>query len=311
MTQRGGRVTVLLNASAGRTELQAAELEAQLGSDLVDVVSVPPAALQDAVRRAVEGRPHILGIAGGDGSLHTAAAVLAGSGTTLAVVPTGTLNHFAQRVGIHSIDDAAEALRSGRITKLPVGSAGDRVFLNTFTFGEYSRIVRIRERFRPRLGKWPAAALAFTTALFSLRRLRLTISTPEAVLARRTPFVWVGVGWGSFPRVHEALERRSKPDLEVAVLASPSRMAGLGFLVRLSARMVSRQRPIRDRALEILNTRALTVDSGHRIDATADGEVLRLQPPIDIGIRDDALSVLVGPHFDSTHAVPRPSPTVV
>jgi diacylglycerol kinase family enzyme len=298
MTSGGGRVTVLLNASAGRTEQQAAELEAQLGSDLVDVVSIPPAALPEAVSRAAEDRPEILGIAGGDGSLHAAAAILAGSGITLAVVPTGTLNHFAQRVGIRSIDDAAEALRNGRTTRLPVGTAGDHIFLNTLTFGEYSRIVRIRERLRPRLGKWPAAAAAFTTALFTLRRLRLTITTADSVLPRRTPFVWVGVGWGSFPRVHEALERRSKPDLEVAVLASPSRVAGLGFLVRLSARMASRQRPIRDRALEILNTRALTVDSGHRIDATADGEVLRLQPPVNVGIRDDALSVLVGPHFD-------------
>jgi diacylglycerol kinase family enzyme len=300
MTAGGGRVTVLLNASAGRTQKPAAELEAQLGSDTVDVVSVPPAALQEAVRRAAEGRPQVLGIAGGDGSLHAAAAILAGSGITLAVVPTGTLNHFAQRVGIRSIDDAAQALRNGRITRLPVGTAGDHIFLNTLTFGEYSRIVRIRERFRPRLGKWTAAAVAFTTALFTLRRLRITISTADSVLARRTPFVWVGVGWGSFPRVHEALERRSKPDLEVAVLASPSRMAGLGFLVRLSARMASRQRPIRDRALEILNTRTLTVDSSHRIDATADGEVLRLQPPVNVGIRDDALSVLVGPHFDES-----------
>jgi diacylglycerol kinase family enzyme len=297
MAGRGERVKIFLNASAGTTAADAADLEAQLGADAVDVVTVPPAALQDALRRELVDRPAVIGVAGGDGTLCTAANVLAGSHTTLAVVPTGTLNHFARRIGIHSIEDAAGALRNHRVATLPVGAAGDRVFLNTLTFGEYSRVVRIREHYRPRLGKWPAAVVAFTTALITNRRLRLTVATPTALISRRTPFVWVGIGWGSFPRVHEALERRREPDLEVAVLRSASRVAGLGFLLRLGVRMAGRQQPIRDRALDILHTRELSVDSRHRIDATADGEVLRLQPPVTVSVRDGALRVLTGPYF--------------
>lgn len=301
MEARGERVVIFLNASAGRSRTEPGELQRQLGD--VDVVVVPPALLQDAVRRAIaEGRT-IVGIAGGDGSMHTAAAVLAGTDTVLAPVPTGTLNHFSRRVGIPDLAAAAEALRARRITELPVGRAGEHVFLNTLTFGEYSRIVRIRERYRPRMGKWPAAGVAFATAFFTLRRLRLVITTPDAVLTRRTPFVWVGVGWGSFPRVHEALERRSRPDLEVAVLRSHSAAAGLAFLLRLGVRMARRQQPVRDRALDVLQTRSLTVDSRHRIDATADGEVLRLMAPVEVRLEDAALRVLSGP----VHPVdPRP-----
>ncbi|CAN5894291.1 hypothetical protein BH23GEM9_BH23GEM9_33240 [soil metagenome] len=292
---QGGRITVFLNASAGTTAIDAKLLQQRLGEDLVVVTAVPTAGFRDAIRAAVAGGAEIVGVAGGDGTLHAAAAVLVDTATALAPVPTGTLNHFAQRVGIRTVEDAAEALRQRRIATLPVGTAGKHIFLNTLTFGEYSRIVRMRETYRRGLGKWPAAALAFTIALFSLRRLRLSLRTGTETLARRTPFVWVGVGWGSFPRVHEALERRSSPDLEVAVLTSPTRLAGLGFLFRLSARMATRQRPVRDRALEILHTRGLLVDSHHRIDATADGEVLRLQPPVEVGVRDGALRVVTGP----------------
>jgi diacylglycerol kinase family enzyme len=39
------------------------------------------------------------------------------------------------------------------------------------------------------------------------------------------------------------------------------------------------------------------VSADHTIDATADGEVLRLEPPIVLAVRDDALSVLVGPGY--------------
>mgnify|MGYP006186398131 CR=1 FL=1 len=49
----------------------------------------------------------------------------------------------------------------------------DRVFLNTATFGVYAEVVRRRERLRPWLSKWPAAALALLLWLVRLRRLEV------------------------------------------------------------------------------------------------------------------------------------------
>jgi diacylglycerol kinase family enzyme len=287
----GERTPVFLNASAGTSRTEADALRNALGEH-AEVQVVPADAFRDAVSRAVAAGAPVVGIAGGDGTMRAAAAVLVGTGTALAPVPTGTLNNFAQRVGITSVEDAAAALREQRIETLPVGTAGEQIFLNTLTFGEYSRIVRLRESYRRYMGKWPAAGVAFVVALFSLRRLRFSLTVRDEVLTRRTPFVWIGVGWGSFPQVQKALERRSHPDLEVAVLRTSSRAAGFGFLVRLGVRMAAGRLPVRDRALEVLHGRALVVDSDHRVDATADGEVLRLQPPVEVGVRDGALRVV-------------------
>jgi diacylglycerol kinase family enzyme len=49
----------------------------------------------------------------------------------------------------------------------------------------------------------------------------------------------------------------------------------------------------------VVHSRAMTLDSAHRIDATADGEVVRLQPPVEVGVRDAALRVLTGPRLES------------
>jgi diacylglycerol kinase family enzyme len=290
-------VPVLLNAGAGTSQTSGALLQERLGPG-VRVETVPVEGFREGIRRVADAGAAVIGIAGGDGSMHAAAGVLAGTSITLLPVPTGTLNLFARRVGITSVEDAGSALRDGRVRILPVGMVGDRVFLNTLTFGEYSRIVRLRESYRRVLGKWPAAAVAFAIAFVSLRRFDVTLTVQEGAFTRRTPFVWVGVGWGSFPRVHEALERRSHPDLEVAVLQSDTALAGLGFLARLGAHMVRGRGPIRDSALEILHTRDLGLDSRHRIDATADGEVFRVVPPVTVSVRDDALRVLLGPGSD-------------
>src|SRR3954465_2676162 len=65
--------------------------------------------LQDAARSGAQA----LGVAGGDGSVAAAAAVALEHDLPLAVVPAGTLNHFARDVGIETPDDAADPVRTG------------------------------------------------------------------------------------------------------------------------------------------------------------------------------------------------------
>lgn len=289
-----GRIPVFVNAAAGAGAPAAEELEQTLGAEAVRVLIVDPRALASRIAAEVAAGAGIVAVAGGDGSLRTAAAALRGSRTALACVPTGTLNHFARRLGITSVADAAAALRARRIRSIAMGTVGDDVFLNTLTFGEYHRIVRIRERFRRYVGKWPAATAGYVVTVATLRRITLRMKLEDRELTRRTPFLWVGIGRGSFPRVHEAAERRSTPDLEIAVLRSSSARAGIAFLLRLGFRMLRGDGPVRDPSLEVLHGRRLVVDAPHRVDATADGEMLRLRTPVAVSVEDAALRVLTG-----------------
>ncbi len=120
--------------------------------------------LKDAAERCTA-----LGVMGGDGSINCAAGIALEAGVPLAVVPGGTLNHFAGELGINGIEDVVAAVKQGSAVRIAVGSAsadGDGLyFLNTFALGVYPELVKEREKHEGRLGKWPAMALAVSRIL--------------------------------------------------------------------------------------------------------------------------------------------------
>jgi diacylglycerol kinase family enzyme len=220
--------------------------------------------------------------------------VLVGGDAALAPVPTGTLNHFARRLGIPDVPAAARALAHGETARVPVGVMDDRVFLNTATFGVYADVVRLRERLRPRLRKWGAAAVASLVAFARLREMEVELEAGDESLRLRTPLVWVGVGWGSFPFVHEALERRARPDLEIVVVRRRGRLGLLATFLRISLRLRRRDRPVEVPGLEVLHARRVLIRGRRRVGVTLDGEVTRCAPPVFLAVQDDALKVVTG-----------------
>jgi diacylglycerol kinase family enzyme/membrane-associated phospholipid phosphatase len=111
-----------------------------------------------------------LGVAGGDGTVATAASAAAHHRIPLAVLPTGTLNHFAMDLGIPGPAAIIEAVEQGRGCVVDLGTARVdghplRWFINTASLGGYPDMVRFREKWAPRRGKWPAAAVASVRVL--------------------------------------------------------------------------------------------------------------------------------------------------
>ncbi len=89
-----------------------------------------------AKRAAVMGVDTLF-IAGGDGSLHRAAAGLLGSQTALAVLPSGTANVFAQELGLPSLswtnptalESSVKKLLNGTVRTMDVGICQGTPFL--------------------------------------------------------------------------------------------------------------------------------------------------------------------------------------
>ncbi|MEU7133615.1 diacylglycerol kinase family protein [Streptomyces sp. NPDC046261] len=137
------------------------------------------AALEAAAERAAE-LGGALGILGGDGTVNAAAAAAMRRGLPLAVLPGGTHNHFAYDLGIESVADAVRAMEAGEAVAVDVtrfGRAG--CFLNTFSIGAYPELVRVRERWAPRIGTWPAGLLAAVHILRTARPVRLRVDGRE------------------------------------------------------------------------------------------------------------------------------------
>src|SRR4029450_4022902 len=124
-----------------------------------------PACRPAELEGAGAGGCRTIRVAGGDGSINTAAGVALRHGLPLVVVPAGTLNHLARDLGVETLDDAVEAVRQGSAAEIDVGWIRDRAFLNTASFGGYVELVDAREALESRIGKWPAMAVALARVL--------------------------------------------------------------------------------------------------------------------------------------------------
>ena len=126
--------------------------------------------------RSAAARATVLGVMGGDGTVNCAAGIALEAGLPLAVVPGGTLNHFAGELGIASVEEVAAAVRAGTAVRVSVGTAGDGLyFLNTFAVGVYPDIVHEREKREAHLGKWPAMALATVRTVRAAKAIEVSV----------------------------------------------------------------------------------------------------------------------------------------
>jgi diacylglycerol kinase family enzyme/membrane-associated phospholipid phosphatase len=146
----------------------------------------------EAALRAADGRSNgtarAIGVAGGDGTVAAVAAVAGRRSLPLVVVPTGTLNHFARDVGVYDLQEAVDATQAGEAVAVNLGvvevhdgerKPHTRYFLNTASLGGYADLVRLREKWERRWGKWPAFAAALVTSLRKAEPIRVKLDGKE------------------------------------------------------------------------------------------------------------------------------------
>ncbi|WP_084510191.1 bifunctional phosphatase PAP2/diacylglycerol kinase family protein [Nocardia lijiangensis] len=128
-----------------------------------------------------------LGVSGGDGTVSSVAEVAVRCGVPLAVFADGTLNHFARDAGVDAAEQTLAALEHGTVVRVDAAEVrfdddGARIFVNTASLGGYPDFVRLRERWQPRLGKWPAAGIAMIRVLLGAQPLHTVIDrVPTAI----------------------------------------------------------------------------------------------------------------------------------
>jgi undecaprenyl-diphosphatase len=164
---------------------------------------------------------------GGDGTVSAVAQHVAGTQGTMAVLPAGTLNHFARDLGVDDPEVALSALEAGHTAAVDVGRAGDHVFVNTLVFGIYPEIVREREQHERTLGKWLALAASIGRVVIDFDPLEGTVAADGRV--RRLEATAVFVGNGRISTTPGSIGRRARLDegvLDLRVVRSRTGMVG-------------------------------------------------------------------------------------
>jgi diacylglycerol kinase family enzyme len=290
----GARILAFVNSEAGTAD---AACDALDKSGAFDVERVSPRELADRIRRAVNGGAQRVVVAGGDGSIATAAGALRDGACELAILPGGTLNHLAQDLGLPSDLDEAVRVAAGTTTRpIDVGEVNGRVFLNTSSVGVYVTYVRTRERLELRLGYWLASAAAAFRILFRLRTFRVTLEVNGEEREYLTPLVFVGVGEREL-RLPSLGARVPEGRAGLHVMVVQSRTAGRALALAFAAAA----RGVRA-ASQTLEMQSFLVDRV-RIEPkkktlawniAVDGEIVRVTPPLEYRHVPGALRVVVG-----------------
>ncbi|MFF5856818.1 bifunctional phosphatase PAP2/diacylglycerol kinase family protein [Streptomyces sp. NPDC012751] len=200
----GDGLVVVANQASGTADRVSALHDALPGAEIVECA---PQDVAEELEKAA-ARARVLGVCGGDGTVNAAAGVALRHGVPLAVLPGGTLNHFAYDLGVEDERALARAVRHGEAVRVDVGrfasADGSGLFLNTLSMGVYPELVRARDRWSHRIGGWPAGVLG---ALRVLRAGRHPLEVE--VGGERRPLWLLFVGNGVYHRMGLAPGRRT------------------------------------------------------------------------------------------------------
>lgn len=259
-----------------------------------EVEEVPPEELESRLKRAIADRTKRLVVGGGDGTIGTAAALVAGTQTELAILPAGTLNHFAKDHGIpEDLAEAAAIASEGRVEGADIGYMRDSVFLNTSSIGAYVTFVRVRERFEKTLGYKIASFIALLRMFSTLRTFSVELEVDGEKKSYRTPMVFIGVGEREL-QVPELGSRVAKGKRALHVMIVRGRKPARLFAVALAgiARGIAQAKKLPE--FDSFLVDRVTVDLTRPSATIAlDGELKGHDSPLEYRIERDAVRLVV------------------
>jgi diacylglycerol kinase family enzyme len=293
-------IPCLINLSAGngRAVLKAVERDARFAAR-----KCKPDELLAGIQDAVESRAPRIAVAGGDGTIATAAGVLVRSGVELALLPAGTRDHFARTLKIPiDIEDALDIAAGGRIRRVDVGFVNDRMFLNTSSVGAYVEFVHRRERHRKRIGYHLASLVAAAGILAMPDASAVDVAFDGEHRRYRTPLVFlrlrqreagmheIGTDDGKAHRRDEELN--NPPGLRLGIVRGRTR-------IRLAALALTTALHGLDAASQTPHLKSFFIDecvievSAAQTFVAVDGETIPMSTPLSYRVLRGALRIVI------------------
>lgn len=237
---------------------------------------------------------------GGDGTINTVAQAAWRQGCILGVLPQGTFNLFGRTHGIaQDLEQAARSLLRAQPQPVQVGEVNGRLFLVNASLGLYPQLLQDREAFKNQFGRhrWVAILAGLTTIFQWRRQLRLEIELDGQRTQLTTPTVFVGnnrlqlerIGW------EPSLAQRVGEGRLAGLIAKPiGTCTMLWLMLRGAFGRLGDAEQVHDFVFRSLTVR---VPRARRVKVAADGEVMRMAPPLRFSVAQKPLLLML-PHAD-------------
>jgi diacylglycerol kinase family enzyme len=273
------RPVLIINPHSGDGKAQRIDLAgaaAKLGIETV--VRQQGEKISKLAESAVDGGCDHLIIAGGDGSLARVAKVAIERDVAFSCVPSGTRNHFAMDLGLDRSDPAKalDAAFDGVEFKIDVGRIGKRVFLNNVSFGIYADALSDPDYRSHRT----ESVIDATKETLEDPDTRLSVQGPdgttyddiEILLASNNPYRFIG-----------------RPDFAGRASLDTGTLG-----VILVDRTSTRHTDLEHSDIERWTAPTMTVASTKKkVPVGIDGSLHTLKAPVDIGVENKALRVVL------------------
>jgi diacylglycerol kinase (ATP) len=297
------RAVLMVNPYAGGVRRAAVQqVVHHLGLDAAAILEIGrDGSAKDLAARAVQDGIPLLLVAGGDGTQHQAIQALAGSGTALGVLPLGTSNDLARRLGLATtLERSLAETETAKISAIDLIRMGRDWVATVGGLGLPAHVAQACNRLkaRPRL-RQPARALGKTIYTLAAAH-RILCHGPQPVtchigLGGQDPTKWhmSAILVGTVDRFGGGLELVPASQLRGGTFAAllvtaATRPAILNTLLRVRA-----GRPLGRQARRFAHLTHFTFHADRLVGAFGDGEWLGLRHRMVIRLVPDALQVLV------------------
>jgi diacylglycerol kinase family enzyme len=293
------KVIVLLNKSSGPGSEDKDEEECNLILKLFSESKVDAKTeltegkdIQEIVKRSLNLYDAIV-IAGGDGSISSAAEIIAGTDTVLGVIPSGTFNHFAKDLMIPlTQEEAVKVIAAGNISKVDIGEVNGKKFINNSSIGIYPEMVKERKFLEKQEGKskWSAMLTASVNLFKRFRLKRISVSINGRTFRRLTPIVFIGNNkyeMSSFTLGNRTKLNGGKLSLYIPKCTNIFSLIKIVFFTLFG---------IADQEKNFDNIEAGEIEISVRkktVNVAKDGEIMKLDSPLHYKIFPASLNVIV------------------
>jgi diacylglycerol kinase family enzyme len=230
--------------------------------------------------------------AGGDGTVNAVAAACAGSERAMAVLPVGTLNHFARDLGMPlELEPAIAVVANAAFRCVDVAEVNGVVFVNNSSLGMYPEIVLDRDRMRKGGGgKWWAMVRASARAFWRFRRLEVEFEAEGKIRRCKTALLFVGNN--RYEKEGGRMGQRKRLDegvLAVALIVDATRG---GMLKVFAAAVMGRGKDVGELEEFVVPSFKVKARGRKRLRVAFDGEVKRMAGPLEYKVRPRALRII-------------------
>jgi diacylglycerol kinase family enzyme len=306
-----GQLTVVLNREAGtlvslgpeRVEAGLREIFTAMGCG-VEILNVPGAEVEEALRRALHGSADAVIVGGGDGTVATAATIFAGQDKPLGILPLGTFNLAARDLGMPmDWEQAATQLVTAPVAEADLLDLGGKLYFCVVVLGFYPALVMGREEYH---GNWLVKSIR--TVMDAIRSvtafppLNLRLSQNGSTESHRTRMALIANN--DYEDMFGIIPARSSLDAGYFTVYISKHRTRLGMARSMLAWLLGRWKLDR----EIISLRATTMEIDvkrkRRLAVMMDGEVDKVALPFKVVLRPKALRVICPRIGQETRATP-------